>query len=173
VESGAGSSPGGGGLAAALRQRLLVLRDLQPRDWLMPLSLVGGGVLVGIALIGFERGTIPGILFFGWIGLLVWRRVRHPLLRLMQGFSRQMKKVPEVRIVCVAGPRITVVADRAVAGTYVRVNAALDGMNAKIFFGDPFTVAVRDDLTAEEEKTLLRGGGVVYVREDPASLAAK
>ena len=42
----------------------------------------------------------------------------------------------------------------------------MDRLNARRFFGEPFTLTVRDDLSAEELQSLLRGSGVVYVRED-------
>ena len=48
--------------------------------------------------------------------------------------------MPEVRLVAVDGMRLTVVADRAQAKTYVRVNALLDSINSSMFFGEPFTV---------------------------------
>jgi hypothetical protein len=35
-----------------------------------------------------------------------------------------------------------------------------------MFFGDPFSVVVRDDLPPEDEQALLTGPGILYVRED-------
>jgi hypothetical protein len=62
--------------------------------------------------------------------------------------------------------RFTVLADRARARTYVRANAIVDSVNGKMFFGDPFSVVVRDDLPPEEEQALLTGPGILYVREE-------
>ena len=62
-------------------------------------------------------------------------------------------------------------ADQAQARTYVRANAALDSVNASMFFGEPFTLVVRDDARPEEEKALLAGSGVLYVREQRAARA--
>ena len=59
-------------------------------------------------------------------------------------------------------------ADRAQAKTYVRANALLDSVNSSMFFGDPFTLVIRDAVSPEEEKALLSGPGVLYVREDEA-----
>jgi hypothetical protein len=39
-------------------------------------------------------------------------------------------------------------------------------VNTSMFFGDPFSVVVRDGLTPEDEKGLLSAPGVVYVRPD-------
>jgi len=77
-----------------------------------------------------------------------------------------VRRLPEVRLVALDGMRFTVAADRAQASTYVRANAHLDSVNASMFFGDPFTLAVRDELPEEEEKALLSGPGVLYVREE-------
>jgi hypothetical protein len=62
--------------------------------------------------------------------------------------------------------RLTIVADRAQAKTYVRANALLDAVNSSMFFGDPFTLVIREDVTPEEEKALLSSPGVLHVRED-------
>jgi len=63
------------------------------------------------------------------------------------------------------------VADRAQARTYVRANALLDAVNSSMFFGDSFTLVIRDDATPEEERALLSSPGVLYVREDEAAPA--
>ena len=76
--------------------------------------------------------------------------------------------MPEVRLVALDGMRFTLVADRAQAKTYVRANALLDSVNSSMFFGDPFTLVIRDEVSPEEEKALLSGPGVLYVREDEA-----
>ena len=51
----------------------------------------------------------------------------------------------------------------------MRANALLDSVNSSMFFGDPFTLVIRDDVAPEEEKALLSSPGVLYVREDEAS----
>ena len=58
------------------------------------------------------------------------------------------------------------IADTALAKTYVRVNALIDKVNSRMFFGDPFSVVVRDDVPSDEVRTLLQGPGVMYVRKD-------
>ena len=109
---------------------------------------------------------MPGI-----AGLLIWRRFRHRRLRLARRFVAKVRKMPEVRLVAVDGMRFTVVADRAQAKTYVRANALLDSVNSSTFFGEPFTLVIREGVPPEEEKALLSGTGVLYVREDEAPAA--
>jgi hypothetical protein len=117
-------------------------------------------------------GVIPGLILPGIAGLYIWRRFRHRRLRLARRFVAKVRKMPEVRLVTVDAMRFTLVADRAQAKTYVRANALLDSVNASMFFGDPFTLAIRDTVSAEEERALLAGSGVLYVREDdPRALA--
>jgi len=41
-------------------------------------------------------------------------------------------------------------------------------VNSSMFFGDPFTLVIREGASPEEEKALLSGPGVLYVREDEA-----
>jgi hypothetical protein len=84
----------------------------------------------------------------------------------MRKFSAKVRKLPEVRIVALDGLRATVIADKALAKTYVRVNAAMDAINSSLFFGEPFSVVVRDGLTREETLALLGGPGILYVRAD-------
>jgi hypothetical protein len=61
---------------------------------------------------------------------------------------------------------LTVVVDKAMAKTYLRVNTLIEQLNASMFFGEPFTVVVRENATAEETRSLFSGSGVLYVRQD-------
>ena len=83
------------------------------------------------------------------------------------------RKLPEVRVVALEEMKLTVVVDRAVAKTYVRLNAFLDGINGSMFFGDPFTMIISDDLGPEEVRTLLRGPGILFMRDEPAATQAR
>ena len=42
-----------------------------------------------------------------------------------------------------------------------------DSVNRRMFFGDPFTMVIRDAATPEDERALLSAPGVLYVREEP------
>jgi len=90
----------------------------------------------------------------------------------VKGFGKRAAKMDEVRLVAVSGLQITVAVRNPLAKTYVHLNAMVERMNGKLFFGDPFTLMVREDVADSEFRALLESGGVVYVSED-AELPAK
>jgi len=165
VESGVSSKAP---LAARLQEQWLSLRDRPLGEWLLPAAVlvVALAVLLSIFFRRSAESVFPSLLFPGIVALIVWRRFRNRRLRLARRFVAKVRRLPEVRLVALDGMRFTVAADRAQASTYVRANAHLDSVNASMFFGDPFTLAVRDELPEEEEKALLSGPGVLYVREE-------
>ena len=61
---------------------------------------------------------------------------------------------------------VTIGVDHVVARIYVRVNALLDKLNGRWFFGEKFEARVRDDVSGEELRGMLQGAGVLFVRED-------
>jgi eukaryotic-like serine/threonine-protein kinase len=152
-------------LKERIREGLRSLRDVRTSQWLIGLGLVAGAVVV-LSAVNSGAKAFWDFGFLAFIGLIVYRRVRNRRQHLMRKFCGRVKKLPEVRIVTVDGQQVTVVADKALAKTYVRVNAALDAVNTSMFFGDPFSVVVRDGLTSDDERGLLSGPGVVYVRRD-------
>jgi tRNA A-37 threonylcarbamoyl transferase component Bud32 len=170
VESGISSRVS---LAARLQEQWRVLKERSLGEWLLPglLVVIALAVLLSVFLGRRSEGLVPGLLFPGIAGLLVWRRIRNRRLRLARRFVAKVRKITEVRLVVLDGMRFTAVADRAQARTYVRANAALDAVNASMFFGEPFTLVVRDSVTPEEERALLAGPGVLYVRELTAPAA--
>jgi len=153
-------------LGLRLQERLGALRDLAPAEWAWPIGIgvVAIGLLVAMVRSGGE--VIPFLFMFAIGGLLLYRFLRNRRYRATKKFMNKARRLQEVRIIAVDALRITVVADKALARTYVRINALVDAMNARMFFGDPFKVVVRDDLNPEETKALLTGPGVLYVRED-------
>ncbi len=171
VESGISSKVS---LAARLQERWRLMLDRPLGEWLLP-----GGILVLVLAVviaiffgrsgesGSGDGIVPGLVFSTIGALLVWRRIRNRRIRLARRFVNKLRKIGEVRLVALEGMRFTVVADQAQARTYVRANAALDSVNASMFFGEPFTLVVRGALAPEEEKALLTGPGMLYVRELP------
>jgi len=168
VESGISSKAP---LGVRLQERLRSLKDRTLGEWLLPAVVV---VVVLAVLFSFLLGARgpdlgPGLFFTVFGALFVWRRFRNRRIRLARRFATKARRMPEVRLVALDGMRFTVVADRAQAKTYVRANALLDSLNASMFFGDPFTLLVRDGITSEEERTLLAAPGVLYVREDQPS----
>jgi serine/threonine protein kinase len=161
VESGFSS---GAPLGVRLRERLESLRDLPRSEWRIP--VIALLAVVAVAAVATSQDALGGVILFLIVGLLAWRRFRNRSIRLMRRFSTRVRKLPEVSVVAVEGQRATVVADRALAKTYVRVNAAMDAVNSKMFFGEPFSVVIREELSEEELKQILSGPGVIYVRPD-------
>jgi hypothetical protein len=136
-----------------------------PVPWLVPaLASAAAGVI--LLLIIRPDAWAPLVFGVGLPALFVYRRFRHRRRHLLRRFVTKVKKLPEVSMVSVSGSQVTVVADKALAKTYVRVNALIDSVNTQMFFGDPFTVTVRDELSTEEARSLLSGAGVLYVRDD-------
>jgi len=151
-------------LAERIREGLQSIRELNPRQWLCT-ALAAAAVLAFFYLI-LSRWDLPLVLFLGLVGLYVYRRVKQRPRRLLNRFVAKVKKMPEVRIVARHGQEVVVVVDRAMAKTYVRINSLMDKVNERRFFGEPFSVTVRDGLTAEEQRSLLQGSGVLHVRDD-------
>ena len=152
-------------LGVRLQEQWRSLRDRPAGELLLPAAGVIAGLAVVVAL--FTRAEVGnGLVSMGVVALLLWRRHRNRRLRLARKFVRKASKIPEVRLVTLDGMRLTLVADRAQAKTYVRANALLDSINASMFFGEDFTLVIRDGASAEEERALLSGSGVLYVRDD-------
>jgi predicted Ser/Thr protein kinase len=171
VESGVSSKAP---LGVRLQEQWRSLRDRTLGEWLLPgvVLAVALAVLISFGLRPSAEGIIPGLLFPGIAALLIWRRFRHRRLRLARRFVAKIRKMPEIRLVAVDGMRFTVVADRAQAKTYVRANALLDSVNSSMFFGDPFTLVIREEVPPNEERALLSGAGVLFVRDDDPRAAA-
>ncbi len=124
------------------------------------------GVLVWVIVAVNNVGVMLGLAV---VGLLLFRWVRNRRRRQLKRFVRRMRSLPNVRAILVRDTRITVIVDRAPAHVYMRVNTAMETLNGKLFHGDPFESAVRDDMTEEESVAALREPGVVYVRKDVLS----
>jgi predicted Ser/Thr protein kinase len=167
VESGISSKVP---LGVRLQEQWRSLKQLTLGEWLLPAALGVLGVALFLAVVYRAGEGLGSLIPFGIAGLFVWRRLRNRRFRLARRFVALARKMPEVRLIVLQGMRLTVAADLAQAKTYVRANALVDKINASMFFGEPFTVVVRDDLTPEETKALLTGPGVLYVREDPPVL---
>jgi len=86
--------------------------------------------------------------------------------KMAQLFARKVAQIPEVRLIVCGEGKIIVGVDRAVGQLYSRINDQLNQCNQKLFFGQPMSVVIRDDLSPEETRQLLAGAGVQYVRDD-------
>jgi tRNA A-37 threonylcarbamoyl transferase component Bud32 len=171
VESGvSGHVP----LGVRLREHLQSLREMAPAEWMLPVAL-GVAVLALLAVLLTRSGgfSVPGLAATGIGALFVWRRFRNRRIRLARRFTSRARKMAEVRLIALDGLRFTIVADRAQARTYVRAAALVDSINASLFFGDAYSVVVRDDLGPDEIKALLAGPGLLFVREERAGLSTQ
>jgi len=108
-----------------LQERLRGLKELSPSEWAWPIAL-------GVALLGFlvflfwKEDAGPGLpITLGIVGLFVYRRFRNRRYRLTRRIVTRIKRLPEVRFVTAQRQCLTVVADQALAKTYVRVTAAV------------------------------------------------
>ena len=141
------------------------LRHLKPADygWLAVGVLVVASV---IYLLLAKAGSLAQLLPLAIAALLIYRKIRDQPRKMSELFARKVARIPEVRlIVCVDG-KITVGVDRAVGQLYGRINGQLNQCNGKLFFGQPMSVVIRDDLSPDETRQLLAGAGVQYVRDD-------
>jgi predicted Ser/Thr protein kinase len=164
VESGISSKVP---LGARLQEQWEALRHRTLGEWLVPGAVAVTILTIVLAMaFGSQADGIPGtLILFGVIGLFTWRRFRNRRMRLARRVARKMNKMEEIRLIALDGMRLTVLADQAQARTYVRANAIVDSVNSRMFFGEPFSVVVRDDASPEEVKVLLTGPGILYVRE--------
>ncbi len=130
---------------------------------------LAGGILAVVSVIYLLSANV-GLLFpllpFAFIGLLIYRNIRNQPRQMLDLFVRKVAKVPEVRFIFFENGKITVGVDRAVAQLYGRINNQLNYCNRKLFFGQPMSVVIRHDLSADETRQLLAGAGVQYVRDD-------
>jgi serine/threonine protein kinase len=159
-------------LMERLQESWRALRDRSPSEWVW-FAVLGAAALALLAVLVW-KGQFWGVFFFLVLpGLLIWRRMRNRRKRFVKSLAAKAKRFPEVRLVAFDGNRVTVVVDRAVANTYVRIHAAADRINSKMFFGEPIVAAVRDTISPEELKALLEGPGVLFVRGDVLGEAGK
>jgi serine/threonine protein kinase len=141
------------------------LRRLQPSDYAW---LVGGILAVGclVYLLFANVGMLFPLLAFAFVSLLIYRNIRNQPRKMLDLFVRKVAKIPEVRFIFCQDGKITVGVDQAGGQLYGRINTQLSNCNRKLFFGQPMSVVIRPDLSAEETRLLLAGAGVQYVRDD-------
>ena len=169
VESGVSSKVP---LGVRLQEHWESLRSRTPGEWLLPMAVAVAVLAVILVMVLGSRGEgdgIPGTLFlFGIVGLFVWRRSRNRRIRLARRAAKKISRMEEIYLIALHGMRLTVLADQARARTYVRVNAIVDAVNSSMFYGEPFSVVVRDEVSPEDHQSLLTGPGILYVRDEPA-----
>ncbi|MBI2924690.1 MAG: serine/threonine protein kinase [Verrucomicrobia bacterium] len=150
------------------RQRLLEaweqLRHLPPGRYVW---LGVGAVGLGLALyLSISRIGTGGLVFLSVAALLLYRHVRNSPHKAQEMFVQRVAKIPEVRVIAFQDHRATVVVERPLAQLYGRINHRLRVCNQKPFFGQPMTVSILHEVSAEQLQKLLAGPGVEYVRAD-------
>jgi len=122
-------------------------------EWIknsMPLGVTGAVIAVAVvALVVYlllSDTSLAGMFVLAGMGLLLYRWFRNRSTRMQKRFVSKIRKLPEE--------------------IYLRVNSLVETINAKLFHGDPFEAAIRDDVSREQLREVLREPGVVYVRED-------
>lgn len=165
VESGISSRTP---LGTRILERWQSLRDRPVGEWLLPAAAVvlAAGVVVTLVVLR-GSGGFSDLIFPALVALLLWRRYRNRRMRLGRKFVKKAANIPEVRLINLEGMQLTVVVDSAPARTYVRLNALLDSVNRSMFFGDPFTLVIRDAPASDDARGLLSAPGVLHVKEEP------
>ncbi len=146
------------------------------REWMerlkttIPLGTAGliglaAAVILMVALLikGINGGGFLGPVI---IGFFVYRAFRNKKRRMLKKFVQKMSKLPGVRVVVIREDKVTVVVDHAQASLYLRVGSLIDEINKKLYFGKHVEAEVRDEVSDEEYRNLLRQTGVAYVRDD-------
>jgi len=146
------------------------------RSWLggfaaaMPFGRNGMIILTVAAIAAvvliFTQIQWGNLIWIGILALIVYRIIRNRKRRMLQGFTKKVSALPEVKAVIIKGDQVTVVMDKARAKTYIRITSLIDGINQKLFVGRPITGTIKDDLGEQEFQNMLRDTGIVYARDD-------
>ncbi len=153
-------------VADRLRRRLESLQNLPPRKMLWLAGTAAVALLVLLAVLTNNEGRVWSLGLIAFVCLLIYRKFRHRTLGLMKRFAGKAARIPEVRMITWQQKKATVVVDRIQAKIYLRINGLMEDLNRKLFFGEPLTVVVRDDVSPDEFRKLLREPGVLYLRDD-------
>ena len=123
-------------------------------------------ILIIAALLIITKIHWANLLWLVIVGLMIYRYIRNRKNRMLKRFVAKISKFPDVRAISILENQITVIAEKAQAKLYIRINSLIDSINNKLYIGKHLEVAVRDDLAPEEFQNILRESGVVYVRND-------
>jgi hypothetical protein len=121
-------------------------------------------VVVAAVVLLVLRVNWGGLIFPACVALLIYRAMRNKKRQLIGKFVKKISELPDVRAVIVQEDRVTVIADRTPASLYLRVTSLIEALNKRLFVGKHVEAQVRDDVSEDEFKGLLRKTGVVYVR---------
>jgi len=158
------------GIKTPVLQRVKLPGVLDRLKNVLPFGMIGlvvaGGLLIAALAVVFRGVNWSMLIVLGFIGLGIYRNIRNRKGRMLKRFVAKVSKFPSVKAIFVKQDHITVVVDKAQAAIYLHVNSLIDEANRKLYFGEPLTASVRDDLPPGDFQRLLRQPGVVYVRDD-------
>ncbi len=129
----------------------------------MILLAVAVAVVVILILTRIQWGSLLG---YGIMALIAYRIIRNKKHRLLQGLTKKISALPEVKAVIIKGDQLTVVMDKAPAKAYIRISSLIDGINKKLILSKPIVGIIKDDLGEQEFQNMLRDTGIVYARDD-------
>jgi predicted Ser/Thr protein kinase len=152
-------------LAERVRDAAATLRAKAPGGWIVPAVLIGVLLVAILGAILSDSDAFGTLIPLAVVGLFIYRRARNKRPRLMKSFAKKVAKVDEVRAVVARDPEVIAVVENPLAKTYVHLNSAMDRVNGKLFFGERFSLVIRDGLTEDELRELLARPGVLYVRD--------
>jgi len=149
-----------------IRDGLESLKSLQGST-LSWVAIVAALLVVVLALwVVGKRVDIGYLIIIFVVGMWLYRHYRNRGQKMLKRFVAKVSKMPEVRLIAFQNNCATVVIDRVQAKTYLRINSLMESVNKKLYFGKPMVAAVRDDVTPEEFRRMLKEPGVLYVCED-------
>jgi predicted Ser/Thr protein kinase len=152
-------------LVEHVRSRLLSI-GLPRKPVLIGIAAAAGLLLIGgIVWIYLKGGGFWPVLLVIVAGLWLYRHFKNRTSRLTRRFAARVSKLPEVRLVTARDRTLTVIVDKIQAKTYLRVHGTIEAINRKLFFGEPLSVTLKDDITPEEYRQMLHAPGIIYPRK--------
>ena len=149
-----------------VRSRLLS-SGMVRKPVLIGIAVVAGSLLTGgLVWLYLEGASFWPAFFVLLAALWLYRHFKNRTSRLTRRFAARVSKLQEVRLVTAKDKHVTVVVDRIQARTYLRIHGTTDAINRKLFFGEPLNVTLKDDISPEEYRQMLRAPGIIYLRDD-------
>jgi serine/threonine protein kinase len=142
----------------------LKLGELSTRGAIVAVAwtLILGSLLITVLSNG---GNLWGALPFILIGLMVFGHFRRRRRSMVDRFVNRTKKMKEVQLISWEEDHFVVVVEGAVARSYLKLNATLEGVNDKLYSGRAMELEVRENLSAAELRELAVGSKVRYLRK--------
>ena len=153
-----------------LREQFEGLRLDNSRSMWVTVAVAVLAMLFVLAL-ATDKVKISSVFLFGALGLLIYRRIRNRRHTLVRKFVAKLKKKKEVQLISLTQDNLTVVVDQAQDTLYPLVTGLVEGINRKLYFGQPLTSRVRENLLPVELAQILQSAGVLYVRKDVSAIA--